>query len=82
MGENLESRLYIVSKLEIPGKLRKRIRNFARDGKRTHGPIEVKRIREYPTHYSVSLVLHRCVRDDSGAHNFEYRHLRFEKRYA
>jgi hypothetical protein len=84
MRTDLEGRLHIVSNLNIPENLRRRIRGFARDGRiyPGGGSIEVKKVEEHPKYYSVSLVLHGCVEDEMGARSVGYKDLRFDRRYS
>lgn len=79
MRKDLESRLNIISKTELPKNLKRRIRRFARDGRIVYGPVEVKKFREYKEYYSLDLVLHRCAEDEMGFHNFLYKDVQFKK---
>lgn len=61
-----------ISREEIPCNLKRRIANWAKDGRVLHGPVKITKFREYEDCYSLNLILCNCVEDEMGAHNFGF----------
>lgn len=74
--------VHFISNEEIPYNLRRRVANWAQDGRSLHGPIEVEAVRETEDHYHLDLILYDCVEDEMGAHNFTFKDIRFKKYHS